>query len=170
VLTWKTVVLIAATILTVTLASAASGAEADGSASAPQSGAPVPTADLAPGWKVRGDSIIWGDGSVILHKSTTLGTEDCSYNYVCLWADANFGRPMIQFRDPGGYNLTSYGFNDKMSSWYNRKRVDARWYYDVNRGGTSRCMNAGAKMSYVGATDNDKMSALYIYTTSSACS
>jgi hypothetical protein len=169
VLTRKTVVPIIAAILAVTLVSAASEADADGEASSPQSSVLTQAANLAPGWKVRGDSIVWGDGAVILTERTSLGIESCSANYVCLWTHANYGNPMIQFRDPGGYNLTSYGFNDRMSSWYNRKSVDARWYYDVNQTGTSRCMNAGARVSYVGATDNDKMSSLRIYTTSSAC-
>ena len=163
------ITLMTATILAATLAGPpASGATTIG-ASDKQLWAHLEAANLAPGWEATGDRVVWGDGAVILTLRSSLGIGNCFANYVCVWDHANFGNPILQFRDPGTYNLTSYGFNDRMSSWYNRKSVDAHWYYDVNRGGQARCMNAGTKSSYVDGTDNDKMSSLYIYTTSNAC-
>lgn len=97
----------------------------------------------------------------------------CSAGYTCLYDDANYGGRRLQWSDPGTrINLTDYGFNDKMSSWRNRNRLDARWFYNVNNFNNlraSRCMNANSSSSYVGYFDNDEASALAIYTDDRAC-
>ncbi|WP_163508099.1 peptidase inhibitor family I36 protein [Fodinicola acaciae] len=132
-------------------------------------------ATLAPGWKVDGQRVVWDNGSVILSPAV-YGLSACDPGYVCLYETDNYNtgpydhnKRMLQFNTIGYRNMYTYGFNDQMSSWYNRRGLDARWYYDDNKGGTSRCMGAGAKVAVVGAADNDKLSSLLIYSTSTAC-
>jgi hypothetical protein len=93
----------------------------------------------------------------------------CSAGYTCLYEHRDYGGRRLQWRDVQLINLNDYGFNDKMSSWRNRNSRDARWYHDVGGRGTSRCMQAGASVSYVGSGDNDRASSLRIYSSSTAC-
>ncbi|WP_340681455.1 peptidase inhibitor family I36 protein [Amycolatopsis coloradensis] len=154
----------AAAIATALVATPASAATDEAAA---LKSAGVDTAKLAPGWKVVGDQIVWNGGETTLSLSPSAAS-NCQANYVCLYEHRDFGGRRLQFRDPGLKNLVDYGFNDQMSSWHNRRGVDARWYYNIGSG-TSRCMQAGARSSYVGNADNDQASSLRIYTSASAC-
>ncbi|WP_410663968.1 peptidase inhibitor family I36 protein [Amycolatopsis sp. lyj-84] len=154
----------AAAVAALLVASPASAAS-DGSATLKAAG--VDAAKLAPGWKVAGDEVVWNGGEITLSLSAK-APGDCAANYVCLWQDRDFVGRRLQFQSAGLKNLVDYGFNDQMSSWYNRRGVDARWYYNIGSG-TSRCMQAGARSSYVGNADNDQASSLRIYTSASAC-
>jgi hypothetical protein len=94
----------------------------------------------------------------------------CSAGYTCLYERADYGGRRLQWRDrPQLLNLVNYGFDNEMSSWRNLNNVDARWYYNANGGGTSRCLNAGNSVTSVSSDDN-KASSLRIYTTATACS
>ncbi|EME51657.1 peptidase inhibitor family I36 protein [Amycolatopsis decaplanina] len=147
------------------LVAAPASAASDGAATLKSAG--VDAAKLAPGWKVVGDQIVWNGGETTLSLSPGAAS-NCQENYVCLYENRDFGGRRLQFRSPDLKNLVDYGFNDQMSSWHNRRSVDARWYYNIG-GGTSRCMQAGARASYVGNADNDQATSLRIYTSGSAC-
>lgn len=56
-----------------------------------------------------------------------------------------------------------------MSSYRNRRPVDAKWFYDINAGGDSRCIQAASEASSVGWRDNDEASSVQIYTDNRAC-
>jgi hypothetical protein len=127
----------------------------------------IDAAKLAPGWSVTGDEVVWDGGHTRLSLSSK-GIGDCAANFVCIWEKDNFTGRRLQFDDIKLRNLTDWGFNDKMSSWYNRRGLDARWYYDINGGGASRCMGDGARAAKLGG-DNDKASSLRIYGSSTAC-
>ncbi|MFD5246041.1 peptidase inhibitor family I36 protein [Amycolatopsis sp. NPDC058340] len=154
----------AAAIATALVATPASAAT-DGAATLKAAG--IDAAKLAPGWKVDGDEVVWNGGTTKLSLSP-MAPGDCDANYVCLWQHRDFNGRRLQFQSAGLKNLVDYGFNDQMSSWYNRRGVDARWYYNIGSG-TSRCMQAGARSSYVGSGDNDEATSLRIYTSASAC-
>jgi hypothetical protein len=115
------------------------------------------------GGVVRGNWIIWNGGAVQL-SLTPMAFSDCPSGWLCLWQDSNYSGRMLKFHDAGYWqNLTNYGFNDEMSSWRNRRGLDAKWSYDINGGGTRRCMDAGASASSVNG--NDEASSIKIFTT-----
>ncbi|MEC3976757.1 peptidase inhibitor family I36 protein [Amycolatopsis sp. H20-H5] len=149
----------------VTMAAVPATAATSGAAALGKMG--VDTAKLAPGWTYSGDKVSWDNGNTELILSPA-SAGDCTNDYVCVWEKDNFTGRRLQFHDAGLRNLTDYGFNDKASGWYNRRGVDARWYYDINGGGTSRCIQSGARSAKLGG-DNDKMSSLRIYSSDSAC-
>jgi hypothetical protein len=96
----------------------------------------------------------------------------CSPGYICLYENANYGGRRLQFRDRDHrdqcINLSNYGFNDKISSVRNQSNVDVRLFYGANCSGTSRCLNPGSGIPFLGSGDN-KFSSLWIYTTATAC-
>jgi hypothetical protein len=53
---------------------------------------------------------------------------DCPAGFFCLWQDANFVGRRVQFQDSGCQNLTTFGFSDRMSSWFNRNGGAFRVY------------------------------------------
>lgn len=129
--------------------------------------------ELAPGWTVEGGYIVWDDGDVIASIEPA-AYDDCSSGYVCFFQDKSYSGRMLQFHDTGlRGDMRDYSFNDQMSSWRSRRALDARWYYDYNGSGTSRCIESGAANSDVGAgllnTDNDEMSSFRIYTDDNRC-
>ncbi|WP_409180822.1 peptidase inhibitor family I36 protein [Amycolatopsis sp. VS8301801F10] len=103
----------------------------------------------------------WDGGAVQLFPDTAADWA-CDKGYLCLYEHAGGRGRHLQFKDRKVVqNLTSYGFNDQMSSWRNRTAHDAFWYYDINGKGTTRRMPAGASQASLGA-DNDKASSIYI--------
>lgn len=74
---------------------------------------------------------------------------------------------MLQFRNAGIHNLTTYNFNDQMSSWRNRRYGDAKWFYDIgaNYDNVHFCMpgNRDARNPFVGTERNDEASSLQLY-------
>jgi hypothetical protein len=72
-------------------------------------------------------------------------------------------------RYPGTYNIYM-DFNDLASSWYNKSTsYDARWFWDINGTGTSRCMNSQSFSNQITGADNDEASSVIIYTDALAC-
>lgn len=100
------------------------------------------------------DTLSFEDGTVVLNLAP-MAYGDCPDTWVCLWQDDNYAGRMLQFHDVTTYwqDLASYGFNDEMSSWRNRKNKDAKWAWNTGGGGTQRCMGANSSSSYVGNGD-----------------
>jgi len=128
---------------------------------------------LPAGWTLVGNEIVWGNNDVMLSLEP-MAYSDCSDTYLCFWEDKDFTGRRLQFHDVGlRGDMRDYSFDDMMSSWRNRKVRDARWYYDREGTGTSRCIENGASTSDVGAgfwnNDNDEMSSFRIYSSGSVC-
>lgn len=85
--------------------------------------------------------------------------------------DADITGNAWAFRATGSYYyMPDYGFNDKLSSWLNERGLDARWYYNVSGvPNPNRCMGVGGRREHLPKEDNDQMSALYIYNSSTVC-
>lgn len=102
---------------------------------------------------------------------------DCGDTFygVCLWDYAGFdGGPNVRVpANTGGTPQTtnvSAAFNDHMTSWSNNSYTrDARWFYNANGTGTTRCMNPNSSNSNVGWLDNDELSSVVTYTNANAC-
>lgn len=123
---------------------------------------------LRPGWHLEGNEIVWDNGAVMA-SITSMSADDCQATYLCFWQDSNFNGRRLQFHDDGlRGDMRDYSFNDAMSSWRNRNAHDARWYYDTNGRGTSRCIEDGTRNSNLGS-DNDKMSSFRIYSNNTSC-
>ena len=119
----------------------------------------VGTAEAAPSSPEAVQS--WDGGAVQLFPAAPAAWA-CDNGYLCLYQDSGGRGRHLQFKDRKKVqNLTTYDFNDKMSSWWNRTAHDAFWYYDINGKGTTRRMPAGARSSSLGG-DNDKASSIYI--------
>jgi hypothetical protein len=129
------------------------------------------------------DTVAFAEGTALLDVVPGAPTNGaCSSGQVCLWEDANYEgqRVVLTQCDIDGdgncdwSNLSPYLFNDKMSSWKNRRTADAKWAWDSNGGGTLRCMNAGSQNpdlpdNIFGTGDNDEASSLKIFKTSTQC-
>jgi hypothetical protein len=159
---------------------------------APVSAAPSDVARLAavgidiskykPGWKIVGNEVHWDSDQVVLSMEPMLIGE-CPSGWVCLFENAHFddwnldgiddGARMLRFSATGRWiKMSDWNFNDKMSSWYNRRGYDARWYHNAwpQDPLPAICMDAGGRDSYsYGEFNNDKMSMLWIYTSSAVC-
>lgn len=132
----------------------------------------IDISQLAPGWTVKDQEIVWADGTMA--SLGAMAYEDCASGYVCFWENASYGGRRLQFQDTGlRSSMADYSFNDQMSSWRSRRSLDARWYYNTGGDGTSRCMESGAANSNVGDGglnfDNDEMSSFRIYTNDTSC-
>ncbi|MFJ1756609.1 peptidase inhibitor family I36 protein [Kitasatospora sp. NPDC088134] len=109
--------------------------------------------------------------------SASASASDCDNGgnpEVCLFDDANyaglrFARDAYWNPWVTTYNLSDSGYNDRMSSWINNGRHDARWFSDANAKGDTRCMNSHSFNSYVGWYDNDEASSIQVYTDDRAC-
>jgi hypothetical protein len=100
----------------------------------------------------------------------------CPDTWVCLYEHWYFNRDragrMLQFHDEGYWqDLSYYSFNNMMSSWRNKHVVyaDARWAYGSGGGTPRRCMDWWTENPWVGTTDNDQASSIYIYTSTNIC-
>lgn len=144
--------LIAATVLSAGLGvSAAPGAQAA-------------SADTDADW------LAYPDGVSV--SAQPMKPSDCRAGWVCLFEHSNFQGRRLQWSDPGTRirRLSDYGFNDKMSSWINNSRYDAKWYRNANfDGNTNRgyCMDAGSRSARV--SPNDVASSFAIFTDNRAC-
>lgn len=141
---------------------------------------PFVRAALARNARVVGGELVFPDG-VMVSLAAGTGVQDqsanaaaaiiaCSPGYTCLYEHDNFRGRRLQWSDPGTrVNLPDYGFNDQMSSWINNNSRDARWFYNHNSSGTTRCMQPNTSVTWVGEPDNDEASSLAIYTDNRAC-
>lgn len=132
----------------------------------------ITVSQLAPGWTVKGEEIVWPDGTMA--SLGAMAYEDCASGYLCFWENQGYGGRRLQFLDTGlRSSMADFSFNDQMSSWRNRRGLDARWYYNTGGDGTSRCITSGAANSDVGAGglnfDNDEMSSFRIYGNATSC-
>jgi hypothetical protein len=78
---------------------------------------------------------------------------DCPSGWFCLWQDAGFSGRRLQFQDAGCQNLTTFGFNDEMSSWFNRNNGNYRVYKDINCVTFLFTAQSGARASQTGFND-----------------
>lgn len=130
---------------------------------------------LVPSLLARGGKVTADKRFVVMpdHTQVSLAPmqlSDCPTGWVCLFESANWTGRLLKWSDPGTRaDLSSYGFNDQMTSWANKGPYDAAWFYNAGFSGTGRCMQPNSTSSYVGATDNDKASSFAIYTDSLAC-
>jgi hypothetical protein len=128
---------------------------------------------LAPGWTVTGDRLQWVSDSEfgILTTAVVLGGGTCPSGYVCLFENDDLQGSMWYSNDRNRYSyMSDLGFNNVMSSWQNRTVYDARWYF--NTSGTPNpnfCMGAGLRSEHPAPGQNDQASAVYIYSSSTAC-
>lgn len=119
------------------------------------------------GWVFTGGEYMFSDGAELLLDA---GFDDCPNNWLCLFEHADWRGRMLQFQSCCTWqNLTAYGFNDQMSSWRNRRSNDSRWAYDINGGGTKRCMDSKSAVSWVGSADNDQASSIRNLSHDGAC-
>jgi Peptidase inhibitor family I36 len=106
---------------------------------------------------VGADTVASATGSIVIDLTASASTDGvCPDGWVCLWEDANWTGPRIRF---SACDVTGDGVC----------AVDAKWAYDVDGGGTVRCMQAGAENGWVGTTDNDKASSIKIFKNAAAC-
>lgn len=179
--TRKTVVL--TSLLMFLVSAAPSGANPRGSG-LPSEVARVFPQGLPPGATLEdGDTVSFAEGSIVFDVVPSALTDGvCPAGFVCLWEDANYGgvRMMFSLCDMDGdgtcdwVNLGPLGFNDTMTSWKNRKTVDAKWAWDNNGDGTVRCMNAGSQNPELadniwGTGDNDEASSVKIFKSGTQC-
>ncbi|MFE6866752.1 peptidase inhibitor family I36 protein [Kitasatospora sp. NPDC057692] len=109
-------------------------------------------------------------GSVGAPVAAIAAPAGCNGGWVCLYRDDDYkGGGYFQNQQGGSWNLSDQGFNDQTNSWYNNSSVDAKWFYDANLKGTSRCMNNNSSNHSLSIADYDEASSLAIYTYQYAC-
>lgn len=85
------------------------------------------------------------------------GSSLCGASKVCIYDDQGFVG-LLGSRSGGlGAVNVSTGTNDQTSSWENKSSYNGRWHTNANSSGTCRKMAAKKELSYVGSTDNDKL-------------
>lgn len=122
------------------------------------------------------DTLAFRGGRVVLELGPA-AFDDCPAYWVCLWENLDFGGRMLRFSqcdiDGDGQcdwqNLSPFGFSDEMSSWRNRKAVDAQWAYGSGGAGTRRCMDSFSSLAWVGVIDNDKASSVIVRSGDGTC-
>lgn len=101
---------------------------------------------------------------------STVAFGDCPPDWVCLWEHTDFAGTMIQVHDCCGWlNLADVGFNNKMSSWRNRRGVDAKVAEFAGGGGERLCLNNGSSDNNVGAAWNDRATSVKVFASGTAC-
>lgn len=99
-----------------------------------------------------------------------LAASDCPVNYVCLWEHQDFNGGRVQYLSCcAWYNLGDVGFNNTMSSWRNRKTVDAKVAEGANGNGERLCLNDGGQNASVSAAWDNVASSIKIFSSSGAC-
>ncbi len=103
------------------------------------------------------------DGSSV--SLVPMALADCPSGWVCLFDTANWGGRMLKWSDPGtSVDLSSFSFNDELSSWSNKGSHYANWYTDAGFVG-SHCMTPHTNNAYVGSGSNDDASSFKIFNT-----
>lgn len=113
-------------------------------------------------------------GSVLLQGGEPivqpLAANDCPVDYVCLWQDQDFNGARVQYLSCcAWYNLADVGFNNMMSSWRNRKSVDAKVAENADGNGERLCLNNGGQNASVSAAWDNRASSVKIFSGSGAC-
>lgn len=110
------------------------------------------------------------DGVVLQSGVGPLAASDCPVNYVCLWEHQDFNGQRVQyFSCCSWYNLADAGFNNIMSSWRNRKSVDAKVAENADGNGERLCLNDGGQNASVSAAWDNRASSIKIFSGSGAC-
>jgi hypothetical protein len=129
----------------------------------------INVSQLNAGWSVVGDQIWWDGGNI--KRSIAPTAFICDSGYVCLYEDGDVLGSLLEIRLPINTYLymPNYGFNDRMSSWINKRGLDARWYYTSGTPNPNRCMFYPGSDEHLPLADNDQMSTLYIYNSTTVC-
>jgi hypothetical protein len=99
-----------------------------------------------------------------------VAASDCPSGWVCLWQHPDFEGAMVMFHDCCAWeNLADYGFNNMMSSWRNRKSVDAKVAELANGDGARLCLRSSSMDSRVGSAWNDTASSAKVFASDGAC-
>ncbi|UJW30101.1 peptidase inhibitor family I36 protein [Saccharothrix sp. AJ9571] len=97
------------------------------------------------GVQISPNQVAWQNGKVVLtiplsgekfaraaaEPVSALGTKNCPYTWVCLYDGKDFEGRRLQFSECNEFNdLSSWDFNDKMTSWHNNQTsgTKARFY------------------------------------------
>ncbi|QFU90108.1 peptidase inhibitor family I36 protein [Amycolatopsis sp. YIM 10] len=97
------------------------------------------------GVQISANQVAWQNGKVVLtiplpgekfargaaEPVSALGTRNCEYTWVCLYDGKDYEGRRLQFSDCNEFNdLSSWDFNDKMTSWHNNQTsgTKARFY------------------------------------------
>jgi hypothetical protein len=99
-----------------------------------------------------------------------VAASDCPSGWVCLWQHADFEGAMVMLHDCCAWeNLADVGFNNMMSSWRNRKAVDAKVAELANGDGARLCLRSSSSDSWVGSAWNDSASSAKVFASDGAC-
>jgi hypothetical protein len=83
--------------------------------------------------------------------------------WLTLYEDASFGGRSLSFRDTGIWqNLSTWTFDNMMTSWKNDTYCDAIAAWDANGGGSWLTMGARSSSTNVGSTWTNQASSIYI--------
>jgi hypothetical protein len=110
----------------------------------------------------HGQSIVNGQGkpapATIDSYCLNLGTL-----WLTLYEDASFGGRSLSFRDTGIWqNLSTWTFDNMMTSWKNDTYCDAIAAWDASGGGSWLTMGSRSSSTNVGATWTNQASSIYI--------
>lgn len=95
---------------------------------------------------------------------------DCPAGWVCLWEHSNYSGQMVAFSECCSWkNLSDVSFNNVMSSWRNRKAVDAKIADFAGGDGDRLCLNSWSSDGWIGATWNDRASSIKVFSSDTAC-
>ena len=95
---------------------------------------------------------------------------DCPADSVCLWDLANYDGRMVAFIHCCDWiNLADHDFNNKMTSWRNRKSVDAKVAQWSDGNGDRLCLGSSSSNASVGSAWNNEATSIKIFSGSGAC-
>jgi hypothetical protein len=98
------------------------------------------------------------------------GASECPSGWVCVWEDANFNGRMAMFHDCCAWNnLADNDLNNAVSSWRNRKAVDAKMATLADGEGDRLCLRSSSQDGSLGPTWNDTGSSLKVFAGDGAC-
>ena len=92
----------------------------------------------------------------------------CPRRYMCLYQHSKFRGRRLQFFDPGTYYMSDFAFNDRASSWRNRRGQYARLYQHIEYPSAFVCAPRYSYSSHMGYL-NDRTSRLYLATGATNC-
>lgn len=168
--------LFAAVVIGLTGTAHVSAAEPSTDAEQPAT-AGIDVSRLPAGWSLVGDELWWEGGAI---RSSIEPLDEaalpCPTGYLCLYSDADLQGYRFASSIVGRHiYLTQYAmdsdytWNDKVSSWVNRRGLDAAWFYHTDQPDPNRCMGVGTGQEHLRTEDNDQMSRFYIFNTTTAC-
>ena len=95
---------------------------------------------------------------------------DCPADHVCLWEDRDYsGQMIVVFSCCDWRNLADVSFNNRMSSWRNRKGIDAKVADFSDGNGDRLCLNNNSSSAFVGSAWNDRATSIKIFSGAGAC-